>query len=154
MRITGTIAATITLGVMGFAGLMGGCLPAQTIESYKKIEHNPFEKAIVGEQYEAQTPDTLDLADRMSLAVNALTSVWNPEERWGLYFGVDFSRRPPVLCFNHVTDAYLNIPPKFLESLVLCRLASAPVAKPDQATGETAGRVVCKGRKPPFAMTR
>ena len=88
------------------------------------LEHNPTARCLAGERYESQVPDTLDVAERMGLAVNALTNVWDPDERWALGFDVDFSPRPPVLVTNHVTDAYLNIPPKFLEALVLCRLAS------------------------------
>ena len=88
------------------------------------LEHNPMEKCIAGERYEADVPDTLDLAERMGLAINALTSVWTPDERYSLAFIVDFSHRPAVLITNHLTDAYLNIPPKFLEALTVCRLAS------------------------------
>ncbi len=89
------------------------------------LEHNPLAACARGERYETTAPDTLDLADRMGLAVNALTNVWYPpDERLALGFYVDFSRRPPVLFPSHVTDAYLNIPPKFIEALVLCRLAS------------------------------
>jgi hypothetical protein len=88
------------------------------------LDYNPTAKCTVGERYEAYVPDTLDLADRMGLAVNALTNVWYPEERWALGFVVDLSRRPAVLFPSHITDAYLNIPPKFLEALVVCRLAS------------------------------
>ncbi len=88
------------------------------------LEHNPYAACTVGERYEADVPDTLDLADRMELAVNALTNVWFPDERWGLGFTVDFARNPVPLNFNHITDTYLNIPPKFLEALAVCRLAS------------------------------
>jgi hypothetical protein len=77
-----------------------------------------------GERYHAQVPDTLDLADRMSLAINALTKAWNPKEKWAHSLDVDFSHRPEILYPSHVTDAYLNIPPKFIEALVLARLAS------------------------------
>lgn len=88
------------------------------------LDHNPIAKCTIGERYEAYVPDTLDLADRMGLAVNALTNVWFPEEKWALGFIVDLSRRPAELFPSHITDAYLNIPPKFLEALVVCRLAS------------------------------
>ena len=37
---------------------------------------------------------------------------------------MDFSRKPAVLFVNHLIDVYLNIPPKFVEALALCRLAS------------------------------
>lgn len=88
------------------------------------LDHNPMVKCLEGERYTAQAPDTLDLADRMALAINALTNVWLPNEKWALEFDVDMSRRPAVLYVNHATDAYLNIPAKFLEALVVCRLAS------------------------------
>ena len=88
------------------------------------LDHHPTAACIRGEFWQASVPDTLDLAERMALAVNALTGVWNPDERWSLAFKLDFSRRPPVSVTNHLTDAYLNIPPKFIEALVLCRLAS------------------------------
>ena len=88
------------------------------------ISHHPIEKCTEGERYTAQVPDTLDIAERMGLAVNALTGVWYPEEKWALGLDVDYSRRPAVLYPTHLTDAYLNIPAKFIEALVLSRLAS------------------------------
>ena len=88
------------------------------------LSHNPMANCVLGERHEAQVPDTLDLADRMGLAVNALVNVWDPDERWSLALNVELSHRPAVLRTNHVTDAYLNVPPKFLEALVLSRLAS------------------------------
>ena len=87
-------------------------------------DRNPIQNATDGERYETSQPGTLDLAERMSLAVNALTNVWFPEERWALGFIVEAHRQPPALVSSHATDAFLNIPPKFLEALALCRLAS------------------------------
>ncbi|MDP6439185.1 MAG: glycoside hydrolase family 127 protein [Candidatus Brocadiia bacterium] len=95
------------------------------------LDHNPMERCTKGERYEADVPDTLDLADRMSLAINALTNVWDPHEKWALGFVVDLSRRPAGLCQNHLTDSYLNIPPKFLEALALCRLGSGSTQQLD-----------------------
>jgi hypothetical protein len=88
------------------------------------LDYDPTIFCLQGEKYPATSPDTLDLADRMALAINALTNVWYPEEKWAQGFLVDFSQRPPVLYPSHLTDAYLNIPPKFIEALVLCRLGS------------------------------
>ena len=90
----------------------------------RMLDNNPIAECTVGQRYEVEVPDTLDLALRMALAVNALTNVWYPEEKWALGFVVDFSRRPTELFPSHITDAYLNIPPKFLEALTVCRLAS------------------------------
>ena len=89
-----------------------------------RLRHIPTKAALQGRRYSAMVPDSLDLADRMSLAINALTNVWVPSERWALAFVVDFSRRPAELQVNHPTDAWLNIPPKFIEALVNCRLGS------------------------------
>lgn len=86
--------------------------------------NNPILGALEGERYTTQVPDTLDLAERMALAVNALTNVFDARERQALYFTAHFSCRPPVLTANHPMDAFLNIPPKFIEALALCRLAS------------------------------
>lgn len=86
--------------------------------------YDPTAAGLKGQRYSAEVPDTLDLAERMALAINALTSAWYPDERWALGFLVDFSQRPPVLFPSHITDAYLNIPPKFLEALTLCRRGS------------------------------
>jgi hypothetical protein len=89
-----------------------------------RLRHTPSAQALQGERYRASFPDTLDLAERMGLAINALTNAFVPQERWALAFEVDFSRRPVELKVNHSTDAWLNIPAKFIEALVNCRLAS------------------------------
>lgn len=87
--------------------------------------NNPFQHAVSGEYYQAAAvPDTLDLSDRMALAVNALTRAWIPAEKWALGFFVDMSKRPAGLHVSQLTDAYLNIPPKFLAALVAARLGS------------------------------
>ena len=39
------------------------------------ITDSPTGKCMEGERYEAMVPDTFDLADRMKLAINALTNV-------------------------------------------------------------------------------
>lgn len=88
------------------------------------LGYDPTALCLKGERYTVSAPDTLDLADRMALALNALTNVWWPEERWAQGFLVDFSQRPAVLYPSHITDAYLNIPPKFIEALTFCRLGS------------------------------
>jgi hypothetical protein len=93
-------------------------------EDDARLKHIPTEKVLQGNRYHTSFPDTLDLAERMGLAINALTNAFIPEERWALAFEVDFSRRPVELKVNHSTDAWLNIPAKFIEALVNCRLAS------------------------------
>ena len=43
-------------------------------DSIKTLDHNPMAGATVGQRYQAKVPDTLDLADRMDLAVGALSA--------------------------------------------------------------------------------
>ena len=77
------------------------------------LDHNPMEKCVAGERYEADVPDTLDLADRMALAINALTKAWFPEERWALGMGVQLSRRPaePIrICFPEPPENTSAVP--------------------------------------------
>ena len=105
------------------------------------LNHNPMTECTAGERYEAGVPDTLDLAERMGLAINALTNVWNPDEKWSLAFNVVFAFRPAVLTTNHLTDAYLNIPAKFLEALVVCRLASGSEYNMDIDVGVIAAQL-------------
>ena len=88
------------------------------------LDYSPTGICLQGERTKTFSPDTLDLADRMALAIHALTHVWYRDEKWAQGFLVDFSQRPPVLYPSHITDAYLNIPPKFIEALIFCRLGS------------------------------
>ncbi len=75
------------------------------------LPHNPMSSSVKGQLTTSEMPDTLDLSDRMSLAINALTNVWFPEHSWALGFNVDFFTDPAQLRINHVTDAFLNTPP-------------------------------------------
>ena len=50
-----------------------------------------------GERYEAEIPDTLDLAKRAELALHAITRMVDPNRNYALYSIARFNRRPPVL---------------------------------------------------------
>ena len=54
---------------------------------------------------------------------------------------MDFSRKPAVLFVNHLIDVYLNIPPKFVEALALCRLAPGNNDELDVDAGVIQARV-------------
>ena len=112
-------------------GLLGtGCTvepgpePILTVGDYRdpdipnQISTAPFE----GESYSASVPDTLNLTYRAELALNALTSVLDPEQDYEQYFLTDFRRDPPLLikAFGGLT----NINPKLLEALPLMRIMS------------------------------
>ena len=88
------------------------------------VDYNPTERGTAGERYEAAVPDTLDLADRMSLAINALTNLWYPGKKWALGFDVWLGYRQAVRFVARAIDAYMAITPKFVEALALCRLGS------------------------------
>ena len=79
--------------------------------------------AYEGERYEAEVPDTLDLAERAALAINALTRVVDPARDYEVYFNTSFARKPPVLFHRGMPD-YEGAHGKFLESLPLMRIMS------------------------------
>jgi hypothetical protein len=76
-----------------------------------------------GARYEAEVPDTLDLAERAALAINAMTRVVDPARDYEVYFNTEFARKPPVLWHRGVPD-YEGAHMKFLESLPLVRIIS------------------------------
>lgn len=74
-----------------------------------------------GEWQEGLVPDTLDLAERARLSVNALTESADPEGGYEIWWHVLLNRKPPVL----VHDFHdLNVQYKFQEALPLLRYVS------------------------------
>lgn len=53
-----------------------------------------------GKRYEAIVPDTLDITERASLAVNALTEPTNPLADYEYYCGISLLTRPPSMSLN------------------------------------------------------
>ena len=83
------------------------------------LENENFHKVDIGappgEYYTATVPDTLDLAERATLAVNALTN-FRPDEGHAITQTFRFSHQPPMIGPpNWLT-------PKFLRTLPLVRL--------------------------------
>ena len=64
-------------------------------------------------------PDTLDIQDRIHLAVNALTNATDPEKDHLIYFRVNFRSNPPSM--SHSKSDICQM--KFMEALPLMRLA-------------------------------
>lgn len=75
-----------------------------------------------GESYEALVPDTLDLAERARLSINALTRMLNPNIDEQAYFAVHAMADPPTMIHTGASD--LNTVGKFLEVLPLMRIMS------------------------------
>ena len=73
-----------------------------------------------GQRYRDMVPDTLDIQERIGLAVNGLTGPTDPELDHLMYFKVDFRAHPPVM--SHSKSDVCTA--KFMESLPLMRLAS------------------------------
>ncbi len=73
-----------------------------------------------GRSYEVMAPDTLDIQQRIALAVNGLTGPTDPDKDYLLYFRVNFRSNPPSM--SHGPSDICQI--KFMESLPLMRLAS------------------------------
>ena len=79
--------------------------------------------AYKGERYDAEAPDTLDLAERAALAINAMTRVVDPALDYEVYFYTNFAQKPPILRHAGAPD-YEGAHMKFLESLPLMRIIS------------------------------
>ena len=64
---------------------------------------NPMLRALEGEWYETQVPDTLDLAERARLGLNYFTEIISEKLGYEMYCGSNFEAyRPPILT-PHVT---------------------------------------------------
>ena len=83
-------------------------IPAFRVPAYK------------GERYQAMVPDTLDLQERASLAVNGLTGPTDPLADFEVYFFVYLLSNPPMM--KHSFDSHCQC--KFLEALPLMRIIS------------------------------
>ena len=77
----------------------------------------------VGERYEAEIPDTLDLAERAELAINSITRMLDPDRDYQMYAEMRFTRRPPVIRITGLSGS-ISCANKHLESLPLVRLMS------------------------------
>ncbi len=73
-----------------------------------------------GERYEALVPDTLDIQERATLAVNVLTESVDPQADYEMYFSVAMNRNPPLMCHNGSSICQA----KFMEALPLMRMVS------------------------------
>jgi hypothetical protein len=67
-------------------------------------------------------PDTLDLQERVALAVNALTSPTDPLADYEVYWMVYFGHNPAMM--HHDWCDFSSVQPEFMEALPLMRLVS------------------------------
>jgi hypothetical protein len=71
-----------------------------------------------GERYRVLAPDTLDLAERGKLAIDALTRLTEPEVDYEIYFWLDYNTDPPL---GRLTKDSVSIQYYFMEPLPLLR---------------------------------
>ena len=74
------------------------------------------------ERYEANVPDTLDLADRAGLAINAMTGNLDPQANYELHHAVQFASQPAYMW--HDSRSFVACGPKWLRSLPMMRQMS------------------------------
>jgi hypothetical protein len=72
-----------------------------------------------GQRYKAVVPDTLDLAERATLAINGLGGTSDPAMEGLHYFNQFFACRPPYMT-HHGADTTCT--PKYMESFPMMRL--------------------------------
>ena len=78
-------------------------------------------QTLTGERYQAVVPDTLDLAGRAAVALNALTGRFNPDYDYEAYEVAHFHAQPPYMQFRH--GGFL-ISAKLAESFPMMRVMS------------------------------
>jgi hypothetical protein len=75
-----------------------------------------------GERYEAEVPDTLDLAERGRIAINGLTGAVNAKHNYDQYFLSCLASDPPYMVNMHIGDVICTA--KWDESLPMMRIMS------------------------------
>jgi hypothetical protein len=75
-----------------------------------------------GERYQAEVPDTLDLAERAAIAINGLGGMIDPNAGHHMCFSVHYCSKHPYM--SHSVTADYGCDPKFAESLPMMRLMS------------------------------
>jgi len=83
---------------------------------------------LVGEVYEAEVPDTLELGNRAALALNGITRMLNPEYSYAQYTYADLRHNPPYMAME---AGITNLNPKWIEALPLLRIMSGSVQNSD-----------------------
>ena len=86
-----------------------------------------------GRRYWDRVPDTLDLAERARLAINALTRLADPEADYECWFTLQVNRKPMVM--SHEWSDYVGEQPKFMEALTLLRTVTGDTREPEAELG-------------------
>src|ERR1017187_8904596 len=81
-----------------------------------------------GVRYEDTIPDTLDIATRSELAINALTGIADPKYDYEVYWEAQFFRNPAVMMHDH--NDWVQSCEGFMEALPLLRVATGSSLNP------------------------
>src|ERR1700730_12062144 len=90
LTVSGCVAL-VTLGAVGDAPWKPGDPIGYISQKIPKVSVPPYK----GDKYQATVPDTLDLAERARISINALTEVTNPDEDFEIYNTNTFATNPP-----------------------------------------------------------
>lgn len=71
--------------------------------------------------YEAEVPDTLDLADRARLALHGIANTMDPEDEYNMWFEIFWCVNPPYMLHS---GCDVECAPKFVDALHQLRIAS------------------------------
>jgi len=96
----------------------------------------PFPEGI---RYRDRVPDTLDLVEMATLAINGLTGPYDPAAGYELYFTVCLQRNPPVMQHDFSDDNQM----KFMAPLTLMRLITGSRLAQDLERGMIGARLRC-----------
>ena len=81
-----------------------------------------------GKRYQDSIPDTLDIAERCELAINALTGITDSRYDYEVYWEAEFFRNPAVMVHNH--NDWVESCEGFMEALPLLRIATGSTHNP------------------------
>ena len=81
-----------------------------------------------GARYEDSIPDTLDIATRCELAINALTGIADSRYDYEVYWEAQFFRNPAVMMHDH--NDWVQSCEGFMEALPLLRVATGSSLNP------------------------
>ncbi len=122
----------LALGSSALAAGLDSCKPsgvAKLNKSAKLVIDYPQKKIPVlelppcrGEWYEDTIPDTLDIASRSELAINALTGITDPDADYEVYWQAELFRNPPIMMHDH--NDWVESVEGFMEALPLLRAAT------------------------------
>ncbi len=117
---------TLPRGAAGGTGLLPTeARPSQSAQpgiQYIRTEAPPFEiPPYHGASYEDTIPDTLDIAERCQLAINAITRATDPDLEHEIYFWVSL-HNPPIM--KHDFSDWCVLVEGIMESLPLLRTAT------------------------------